>query len=774
VITRAELATVLHNLNPVFWSDDNIDLLMSAVDENGDGRIQYSEFVAWVSGRTAAQHMAEELEAATSAALAPMDPCMARGAIDEDTEVLIAEAFFSFDANNDGIISRQELADVLQHLDPSTWHDEKVDLLLQFADANQDSLIQYSEFVAWVLSKSAARELTNALTGGELGRPKRELVPLLELPQTEEAIREAFQQVDTDGDGFITRTELQNLFRKIDPSSWSPDKVDDLLKAADANNDGRIQYDEFVRWVMEGGEGSCSSVFDALSEASGEPLPSCLRPFASDSAITVSIIRMNGRILKHVTLPLSEPVRTLRTVASEALGGHPCRLVTKGAMYLGNSLTLAAAGLHDGAMVTAVFNTGIVQIAHTLKGSYAALKADGSVVTWGVHLAGGDSSEVAGLLRGGVERVFSTGLAFAALKVDGSVVLWGDRDHGGNRGDVSEELKGDVVHIVSTVGAFAALKSDGSVTFWGDLQRDSVSNELSDVKQVFSNEFAFAALKADGSVVAWGCPERGGDLGRAARLLRGGVVQVFSTRSAFAALKDNGSVVAWGDRGGGGDASSVEAQLRQSCVHVFSSTCAFAALTASGGVVTWGHPEMATCSEEVASHLRSGVTQVFSTQTAFAALKSNGAVVCWGFDGGGGRATEELAEGVIAITATNSAFAARKGDGKVITWGDPKAGGWSDNVSDQLGHDVQAVFATNSAFAALRAGGSIVTWGDPHHGGDCSGVREDLREGVAQVFTLPQAFTVLKVDNSVVMWGLGTDVSALSRLQPCYAPVAAG
>ena len=54
--------------------------------------------------------------------------------------------------------------------------------------------------------------------------------------------------------------------------------------------------------------------------------------------------------------------------------------------------------------------------------AFAALKADGSVVTWGEIGQGGDSSAVSSDLSSGVAEVFAARLAFAALKDDGSVV----------------------------------------------------------------------------------------------------------------------------------------------------------------------------------------------------------------------------------------------------------------------------------------------------------------------------------------------------------------
>jgi Ca2+-binding RTX toxin-like protein len=117
-----------------------------------------------------------------------------------------------------------------------------------------------------------------------------------------------------------------------------------------------------------------------------------------------------------------------------------------------------------------------------------------------------------------VTQVFSTGYAFAALRADGSVVTWGSAYSGGDSSAVATQLDGtiDVTQVFSTTYAFAALRADGSVVTLGRLGGDSsaVATQLDgtiDVTQVFSTEFAFAALRADDSVVTWGLARFGGN-----------------------------------------------------------------------------------------------------------------------------------------------------------------------------------------------------------------------------------------------------------------------
>ena len=127
----------------------------------------------------------------------------------------------------------------------------------------------------------------------------------------------------------------------------------------------------------------------------------------------------------------------------------------------------------------------------------ASSGTSGSVVTWGNSYAGGygsnpdqganDGPDVGDLTRSqwvaqelssDVKEVFSTDFAFAALKTDGSVITWGGdvdldgsanryTDTGGHSFEVADQITSDVSTIYSNVGAFAALKNDGSVVTWG-------------------------------------------------------------------------------------------------------------------------------------------------------------------------------------------------------------------------------------------------------------------------------------------------------------------
>ena len=71
----------------------------------------------------------------------------------------------------------------------------------------------------------------------------------LEMPP-HNAVLETFQKFDKDGNGSISREELVEVLRTLDPDDWDDNSVDHLLASADANGDGALQIEEFVRWVF--------------------------------------------------------------------------------------------------------------------------------------------------------------------------------------------------------------------------------------------------------------------------------------------------------------------------------------------------------------------------------------------------------------------------------------------------------------------------------------------------------------------------------------------
>ena len=125
-------------------------------------------------------------------------------------------------------------------------------------------------------------------------------------------------------------------------------------------------------------------------------------------------------------------------MVQESLGKPFLRLITADGRKLKPSEFLEAAGLQDGAQLTAI--VGEAKLAAT-RYAFAVWCCGGDrVLTWGNPLSGCDSSAVQDQLKS-VQQVQATRSAFAAILEDGSVVTWGHPGKGGDSSAVQDQLK---------------------------------------------------------------------------------------------------------------------------------------------------------------------------------------------------------------------------------------------------------------------------------------------------------------------------------------------
>ena len=64
-------------------------------------------------------------------------------------------------------------------------------------------------------------------------------------------LKKAFSVMDSNGDGVVTKDELKTLLKGLG-EDVTDDVVDEMIKIADENGDGKIQFDEFVKAATDG------------------------------------------------------------------------------------------------------------------------------------------------------------------------------------------------------------------------------------------------------------------------------------------------------------------------------------------------------------------------------------------------------------------------------------------------------------------------------------------------------------------------------------------
>jgi Ca2+-binding EF-hand superfamily protein len=134
-------------------------------------------------------------------------------------------AFEVFDTNGDGRLSARELKAALKSLrQPAS--DDDVRKMIALVDANRDGVVDFDEFC----------QLVEPAPHGE--------DPLADL-------RQAFDVLDSDSDGYLTARELRAAVVDAD-ADIDETEVRRILAGGDTDGDGRISFPEFCALMTRG------------------------------------------------------------------------------------------------------------------------------------------------------------------------------------------------------------------------------------------------------------------------------------------------------------------------------------------------------------------------------------------------------------------------------------------------------------------------------------------------------------------------------------------
>ena len=144
-------------------------------------------------------------------------------ALSEEKITEFKEAFEIFDKDKDGYITTKELGDIMKNLGQTPSEAELQDMINE-VDIDGNGTIDFKEFLGLM-----ARKMRDA--------------------DTEEELIEAFKVFDRDGNGLISGNELQHVMNSLG-ENISQDEVEEMIKEADLDGDGYINYEEFVKMIM--------------------------------------------------------------------------------------------------------------------------------------------------------------------------------------------------------------------------------------------------------------------------------------------------------------------------------------------------------------------------------------------------------------------------------------------------------------------------------------------------------------------------------------------
>ncbi|XP_077023997.1 uncharacterized protein LOC143689698 [Tamandua tetradactyla] len=132
----------------------------------------------------------------------------------------LKQAFALADKNGDNTIDAEELASVLKSLGYNPT-EELLKTLIASMDTDHDGVINFQEFLE-VMAKRME------MVGGQQG-----------------TLREAFRVFDLNNDGHISVAELKQVVANAGVEV-SEEELDAMIREADVNQDGQVDYEEFV------------------------------------------------------------------------------------------------------------------------------------------------------------------------------------------------------------------------------------------------------------------------------------------------------------------------------------------------------------------------------------------------------------------------------------------------------------------------------------------------------------------------------------------------
>ena len=136
--------------------------------------------------------------------------------------------FLLLDTDGDGSVSTRELADVLRTMRVKFKLTEgDIRKIIKEIDVDGNGSISVDEYMNNMKDKTNKDAIHRALI-------------------QRSSIRKEFHKYDADGSGYITKDELKQVLKKKSKIDFSEYQIQELLEDADMDDNGKIDYEEFV------------------------------------------------------------------------------------------------------------------------------------------------------------------------------------------------------------------------------------------------------------------------------------------------------------------------------------------------------------------------------------------------------------------------------------------------------------------------------------------------------------------------------------------------
>jgi calmodulin len=134
------------------------------------------------------------------------------------------EAYNIFDHDGNGRISAAELGEIFLSVGQKPSQHELQEMINEVQENEDDDEITFEQFLKMVRKR-------------------------MKDVDTEEELIEAFKFFDTEGTGLIQIDELKQMMLNLG-ETLDPEELEEVIMEADEDNDGYVNYEEFVKMVI--------------------------------------------------------------------------------------------------------------------------------------------------------------------------------------------------------------------------------------------------------------------------------------------------------------------------------------------------------------------------------------------------------------------------------------------------------------------------------------------------------------------------------------------
>jgi Ca2+-binding EF-hand superfamily protein len=154
-------------------------------------------------------------------------------AIPEIKDDELRAIFREFDLNGDGFIQMNELRSVMVKMGQSPT-DEELTAMFNAADKDKDGNIDFQGAYLRLVIRWSEKQTAVNLSAEFMGIARANPLSM--------SLRSVFEELDVDGDGHITRSELRTAFERMG-HSLNDEEIKSIYRQVDVNQDGKINFE---------------------------------------------------------------------------------------------------------------------------------------------------------------------------------------------------------------------------------------------------------------------------------------------------------------------------------------------------------------------------------------------------------------------------------------------------------------------------------------------------------------------------------------------------